>query len=51
MIEVIFDVETKKLFEEIEDRDPGKLELSIASAYRRKIDGEGREIEGEMRSF
>ena len=51
MIEVIFDVETKKLFEEIEDRDPGKLELSVASAYRRKIDEEGREIEGEMRSF
>ena len=51
MIEVIFDVETKKLFEEIEGRDPGKLELSVASAYRREIDEEGREIKGEMRSF
>lgn len=51
MIEVIFDVETKKLFEEVEGRDPGKLELSVASAYRRKVDEKGREIEGEMRSF
>lgn len=51
MIEVIFDVETKKLFEEIEERDPGKLGLSVASAYKREVDREGRETGGEMRSF
>jgi len=51
MIEVIFDVETKKLFEEIEDNDPGKLGVSIVSAYRREIDGQGSEIRGEMKSF
>ena len=51
LIEVIFDVETQKLFEEIEDRDPGKLLISVVSAYRRKIDKDYREIEGEMKSF
>lgn len=49
--EVIFDVETQKLFEEIEDRDPGKLLISVVSVYKRKLDSEYREIEGEMKSF
>jgi hypothetical protein len=49
--EVIFDVETQKLFEEIGDRDPGKLLISVVSLYRRKLDSEYREIEGEMKSF
>lgn len=49
--EVIFDVETQKLFEEIEDRDPGKLLISVVSLYKRKLDSEYREIEGEMKSF
>ncbi len=51
MIEVIFDVETQKLFEEIEDRDPGKLLVSIASVYRRELDENFREISGAMKSF
>lgn len=51
MIEVIFDVETKKLFDEVGERDPGALGVSIVSVYRRRLDDELREVEGEMRSF
>lgn len=51
MIEVIFDVETQKLFEEIKDRDPGKLLVSIVSLYRRELDENFREISGTMKSF
>lgn len=51
MIEVIFDVETQKLFEEIEDRDPGKLLVSVVSVYRRELDKDYREVSGLMKSF
>jgi len=51
MKEVIFDVETQKLFEEIEDFDPGKLGLSIVSAYIRELDNNFKEKEGRMISF
>lgn len=49
--EVFFDVETKKIFNEIADRDPGKLGISVLSAYRREMDGKGVERVGEMKSF
>ncbi len=49
--ELIFDVETKKLFSDITTDDPGDLGVSIVSVYRRKLDALGNEIEGEMRSF
>ncbi len=53
MIEVIFDIETKKLFDQIPD--PEKVEdlgISIVSAYRRVLDhNNGMEVEGEMKSF
>lgn|GEM_PF-185028 len=51
MIEVIFDVETQKLFEEIAERDPGKLLVSVVSVYRRELDENNREISGAMKSF
>lgn len=51
LIEVFFDVETQKLFEEIEDRDPGKLLISVVSVYKRTVDTEGKQKDGEMRSF
>jgi hypothetical protein len=51
MIEVIFDVETQKLFEEIEEHDPGKLLVSIVSLYRRELDENFREVSGSMKSF
>lgn len=50
-IEVIFDIETKKFFDEIDARDPAALGISIVSAYRREIDREMNEISGEMKSF
>ncbi len=51
MIEVIFDVETKKLFHEVEGRDISKLGVSIVSVYKREVDSEGKEISGEMVSY
>lgn len=50
-IEVIYDVETKKLFEEISTNDPADLGISVVSVYRRELDGRGRETSGEMKSF
>lgn len=50
--EVIFDVETRKLFDQIADRnDLSLLGVSIVSAYRRKINEEQIELEGEIKSF
>jgi len=50
--EVIFDIETKKLFDQIEDRQRIEdLGVSVVSAYRRVLDGNYEEIEGEMASF
>ncbi len=50
--EVIFDIETKKLFDQIPD--PSKVEelgVSIVSVYKRRLNEGFEEIEGEMRSF
>lgn len=49
--EVIFDVETKRLFSEIEGNEPGKLGVSIVSAYFRTVDEDQHEIKGELKSF
>lgn len=49
--EVIFDVETKKLFSEIEGSDPGDLGVSIVSLYQRTIDKDYKETKGELKSF
>ena len=51
IIEVFFDVETKKIFADIPDYDPAKLGVSIVSAYRRTIDKDQNEIKGTMHSF
>ncbi|HRN95882.1 MAG TPA: ribonuclease H-like domain-containing protein [Candidatus Levybacteria bacterium] len=51
MIEVFFDVETKKLFHEVEGRDTAKLGVSIVSVYSREIDTHGKEIRGGMKSY
>jgi len=51
MIEVFFDVETKKLFHEIESKDPGGLGISIVSVYSREVDKTGHEVAGTMHSF
>lgn len=49
--EVIFDVETKKFFDDIEDFDPSKLGVSILSLYEREVDENNNEIKGKMLSF
>ncbi|MBI3342992.1 ribonuclease H-like domain-containing protein [Candidatus Gottesmanbacteria bacterium] len=49
--EVIFDVETQKLFSEVAGGDPALLGVSLVSVYIRKVDEEQRELSGEMRSF
>jgi len=51
MIELIFDVETQKLFSDITTEDPGDLGISVVSVYRREVDDTGKEIRGEMKSF
>ena len=49
--ELIFDVETKKLFSDITTDDPGELGVSVVSVYRRRMSAAYEEIEGEMKSF
>jgi len=51
LFEVFFDIETQKLFNEVENEDPAKLGVSIVSAYRRTLDDNLNETEGEMLSF
>ena len=49
--EVFFDVETKRWFSDIEERDPSQLGVSICSVYSRKVNENFKEIKGEMKSF
>lgn len=51
MIEVIFDTETKKFFDVIEEFDPSKLGVSLLSMYVREIGEDLMEIKGEIKSF
>lgn len=51
IVEVFFDVETKKIFSDIPDNDPGKLGVSIVSVYKREVDENQNEINGNMQSF
>jgi DEAD/DEAH box helicase domain-containing protein len=50
MFEVIFDLETKNLFRDVESSDPEKLGVSVVSVYSRTIRN-GIETQGEIRSF
>lgn len=50
--EVIFDIETQKLFDQIPDRENlSLLGVSVVSAYRRELDENLKETRGEMKSF
>lgn len=49
--EAIFDIETKKLFSDIDTGNPADLGISIVSVYHRKLDDNLIEIEGTMHSF
>lgn len=50
-IEIIFDIETKKLFEEITTGNPADLGVSIVSLYQRQLDKDFNEISGQIFSF
>jgi DEAD/DEAH box helicase domain-containing protein len=49
--EVIFDVETQKLFSDTDDNKPSSLGISVVSVYTRMLDQNQKEIEGKMQSF
>lgn len=49
--EVFFDVETKKLFSDIETQNPADLGVSIVSVYSRNVDDKNNESDGRMQSF
>lgn len=49
--EVFFDVETKKWFTDVEERDPSLLGVSITSLYVRELDNKLEEINGKIISF
>jgi DEAD/DEAH box helicase domain-containing protein len=50
-IEIIFDVETQKLFSDILTEDPADLGISVVSVYKREVDELGNELNGEMKTF
>lgn len=49
--EAIFDIETKRLFSEVDGGDPALLGVSLVSVYLRTVNEAQEEIAGEMRSF
>jgi DEAD/DEAH box helicase domain-containing protein len=49
--ETIFDIETKKIFDDIDGDDPFDLGISIISVYHRQLDDSLTEVSGKMYSF
>lgn len=49
--EIIFDIETKKLFQDISTNNPADLGVSIVSVYKRLLDNDLNETSGQMISF
>jgi DEAD/DEAH box helicase domain-containing protein len=49
--EVIFDVETQRLFNELSTPDPAGLGLSVVSAYSRQLNNSFEETQGELNTF
>lgn len=49
--EVIFDLETKNFFDDIADKNPANLGVSLVCLYARQLDESFREISGEMYAF
>lgn len=50
-VEVIYDIETKDLIDEMTPKALEAMGISIVSAYKREIDKDLNEVKGEMRSF
>lgn len=51
LTEIIFDIETKKLFQDITTNNPADLGISVVSVYKRNLDENFSEINGQMFSF
>lgn len=51
IIEVFFDIETKKIFQEIDSGNPADLGISIISVYKRQLNDALKEVSGQMYSF
>lgn len=51
LTEIFFDIETKKIFDDITTDDPADLGISIISVFKRTLDDSLNEISGEMMSF
>lgn len=49
--EIIFDIESQRLFNEVEGNEPSKLGVSIVSLYIRQMNEDQSEISGEIKSF
>ncbi len=49
--EIVFDLETQKLFDEAHSSDPADLGVSIVSLYHRRLDENLKEIDGQLYSF
>lgn len=49
--EVIFDIETKKIFDDISTNNPADLGISIVSLYSRQLDENFQETSGQIASF
>ena len=49
--EIIFDIETKKIFDDIQTNNPADLGTSIVSVYTRRLDANFNEIECKIQSF
>lgn len=49
--EIIFDIETKKIFDDISGNNPADLGVSIVSIYQRQLDNNFKEINGQIMSF
>lgn len=49
--EIIFDIETKKIFDDISTSNPADLGVSIVSLYKRQLDENFNEINGQIMSF
>lgn len=51
LTELFFDIETKKIFDDIIGNNPADLGISIISVYKRQLDERLNEISGQMYSF
>jgi len=51
LTEVIFDIETKKIFDDIDGYNPADLGISIISVFKRTLDDNLTEINGQIYSF